>query len=65
MSIKWLTQDKNVWLMAHRGLARKVQNGFTAAVPPEPTATPFSGEPGSELTVTIPEVPAPPMVPQL
>jgi hypothetical protein len=39
----WLTEES---------LAR-FKTAFTAAVPPEPTATPFSGEPGSELTVTI------------
>ena len=39
----WLTQES---------LAR-FKTAFAAAVPPEPTATPFSGTPGSELTVTI------------
>ena len=39
----WLTED---------ALAR-FKPAFAAAMPPEPTATPFSGVPGSELTVTI------------
>jgi len=39
----WLTED---------ALAR-FKPAFAKAVPPEPTATPFSGVPGSELTVTI------------
>jgi hypothetical protein len=39
----WLTEES---------LAR-FKTAFAAAVPPEPTATPFSGTPGSELTVTI------------
>ncbi len=39
----WLTDES---------LAR-FKPAFAAAVPPEPTATPFSGVPGSELTVTI------------
>ncbi len=39
----WLTEES---------LAR-FKPAFTAAIPPEPTAKPFSGTPGSELTVTI------------
>jgi ketosteroid isomerase-like protein len=39
----WLTEES---------LAR-FKPAFTAAMPPEPTAEPFSGEPGTELTVTI------------
>lgn len=38
----WLTEES---------LAR-FKPAFAAAVPPEPTTTPFSGTPGSELTVT-------------
>lgn len=39
----WLTEE---------ALAR-FKIAFNAAMPPEPTAEPFSGEPGTELTVTI------------
>jgi hypothetical protein len=39
----WLTEES---------LAR-FKTAFAAAMPPEPTATPFSGIPGSELTVMI------------
>jgi ketosteroid isomerase-like protein len=39
----WLTEES---------LAR-FKTAFAAAMPPEPSATPFSGTPGSELTVTI------------
>jgi hypothetical protein len=39
----WLTEES----------LDRFKTAFASAVPPEPTATPFSGAPGSELTVTI------------
>ncbi len=39
----WLTEEALV----------RFKIAFNAAIPPEPTTEPFSGEPGTELTVTI------------